>query len=461
MSIQPLILAAGKGTRMRSSKPKVLQPLGGKPMLAHVLDNVQAVNDVAKPLVVVGFGAEQIKASFFDELSYVQQAEQLGTGHAVASAEAELDDNSVVLVLYGDVPFVSTNTLQRVVDGTISVDGAERLSLLTVNLDEPAGYGRILRNERAQVVGIVEQKDATAEQLLVDEVNTGILAVKGTLLKKWVLALSNDNAQGEYYLTDIVAMAVAESVAINVSQPDDAMEVLGANDRAQLAQLETYYRCQRATDLMSRGATLFDPSRIDIRGEVEIGRDLCVDVNVVFEGNVVLGDDVIIESHCLIKDSTIASGSRIRAFSHIEKATIGENTVIGPYARLREGSVIADQAKIGNFVETKNIQLGRGSKANHLTYLGDSEIGAGVNIGAGTITCNYDGKNKSKTIIADDVFVGSNSALVAPVKLGEGSTVAAGSVVTRDVGNSELCIARQKQRSIRQWVRPDQTDKND
>lgn len=452
MRIQPLILAAGQGTRMRSAKPKVLQSLGGKPMLAHVLDSCSEIKDSSKAVLVVGFGAEQVKAQFGDSVEYVEQLEQLGTGHAVQVASQVLDEDAIILILYGDVPFVGAETL----DAVAKKAEAGALSLLTIKLEDSTGYGRILRDNKGAVSGIIEQKDASSEQLLIKEVNTGIMAVQGGVLSDWVNQLTNDNAQGEYYLTDIVAMAVNESVEIKVSHPDSPDEVLGANDRKQLSELESLYRQNQANKLMDSGATLTDPKRIDIRGKLKTGQDVSIDVNVLFEGSVELGDEVVIEANCFIKDSTIAKGSRIRAFSHLEGATVGHNAVIGPYARLRENSVIGDNAKVGNFVETKKIHLGDGSKANHLSYLGDSEIGAGVNIGAGTITCNYDGKNKHRTQIEDDVFIGSNSALVAPVTIGNGATVAAGSVVTKDVESSALCIARQQQRSIKGWLRPDQ-----
>lgn len=459
MRIQPLILAAGKGTRMKSSKPKVLQNLGGKPMLAHVIDGCAGLTKsdavIDKAIVVIGYGAEQIKAHFGDSVNYVEQREQNGTGHAVQVVfeQQELDDDSIVLILYGDVPFVLPSTLESVVRNAAKVG----LSLLTVDLEDSTGYGRILRDSKSgSVLGIVEQKDASPEQQAIKEVNTGIMAVQAKMLKNWVSQLSNDNAQGEYYLTDIVAMAVAQSVEINAAQPQSPDEVMGANDRKQLSMLEKIYRDRKVSDLMDAGVTLADPQRTDVRGVLNSGQDVYIDINVVFEGSVDIGDNVHIEPNSYIKDSNIASGSRIRAFSHLEGASIGSNAIIGPYARLREGSVIGCDAKIGNFVETKNIQLGNGSKASHLTYLGDSDIGEEVNIGAGTITCNYDGKNKHKTQIEDNVFIGSNTALVAPVTVGRGATVAAGTVVAKDVDANTLAIARQQQRSIKDWLRPDQ-----
>jgi len=434
-------------------------------MLSHVLDSCSALDGADKPIVVVGFESQQIRAHFGKSITYVEQTEQLGTGHAVQVAfnaldeesrqtadDCILDDNTVILILYGDVPFVLSSTLNAVIKN--ASEGA--LSLLTVTLEDSTGYGRIVRDENGTVLGIVEQKDANVEQLAIKEANTGIMAVQSKTLKNWVNQLSNDNAQDEYYLTDIVGMAVDQSVEIKVSQPDSVDEVLGINDRKQLSLLEGLYRDRQANALMNSGATLVDPKRVDIRGSLTTGHDVCIDVNVLFEGVVELGDDVHIEPHCIIKDSKIASGSRIRAFSYLEGAVVGSGATIGPYARLRENSVIGNNTKIGNFVETKNINLGDGSKASHLTYLGDSEIGGGVNIGAGTITCNYDGKNKHRTQIEDDVFIGSNSALVAPVTIGKGATVAAGAVVKSDVEPGTLAITRSQQRSIKNWSRPDQ-----
>ena len=453
MQIQPLVLAAGKGIRMNSSRPKVLQNLGGKSMLAHVLESCTNLAKAGRPLVVAGFGSEQIRARFGDSVNYVEQRQPLGTGHAVRVAIDGLGEEVIVLILYGDVPLVSPVTLQSVAANAL--DGrAGALSLLTVSLEDSTGYGRVLRNSQGDVVGIVEQKDASREQLAIKEVNTGIMAVQGKLLKPWVERLSNDNAQGEYYLTDIVAMAVEQSIAIKVTRPGSVDEVLGVNDRGQLARLEALYRDRQMALLMEAGVTLVDPKRVDVRGTLVTGRDVQIDVNVLFEGDVELGDDVVIEPNCVIKDSRIAGGARIRAFSHLEGAVVGARACIGPYARLREGSAIGDHARVGNFVETKNIRLGQGSKANHLTYLGDSRIGAGVNIGAGTITCNYDGKDKHQTRLEDDVFIGSNSALVAPVTVGKGATVAAGTVVTRDVEAKALAIARSQQRTVRNWARP-------
>lgn len=452
MHLQPLILAAGKGTRMRSKRPKVLQELSGKPLVSHVIAACEQVEAKSRPIVVVGYGSEQVKQQLGDDVIYAEQAEQLGTGHAVMVANGEIDDQAIVVVLYGDVPLISAQTIKSVYNN--AKDGG--LSILSAFMADPAGYGRILRTDAGTVVGIVEHKDADADQLEIKEVNTGVLALRGDLLKPMVAELSNDNAQGEYYLTDIVSMAQAQGIVINASQPMELYEVLGVNDRKQLAELESHLRKQKIDKLLTEGATLTMPETVDVRGELISGQDVTIGSNVVFEGAVTLGDDVVIEPNCIIIDSNISDGAHIRAFSHLENASVGPMASIGPYARLRPGSTIGESARVGNFVETKNMSLGAGSKANHLTYLGDSEIGAGVNIGAGTITCNYDGKNKHQTKISDDVFVGSNSALIAPVRIRKGATVAAGTVVSKDVGDNELCIARSPQKAIKNWVRPDQ-----
>lgn len=445
--IQPLILAAGKGTRMKSSLPKVLLEIAKKPMLGHVLFAAAKLNTLP-PIVVTGFGSDQVKNRFPD-CTFVEQTEQLGTGHAVQIATHALPQDSLVLVLYGDVPLIQPETLSAVIEAAI--DG---FGLLTVKLDDPSGYGRIVRDASGQVQSIVEHKDASSEILEIKEVNTGILAAKASDLTRWVDRLSNDNAQGEYYLTDIIAMAVSEGVAIKTASPQTESEVMGANDRVQLAQLERSFQTMQANRLMSDGTTLIDPSRIDIRGELTTGLNVSIDVNCVFEGTVTLGDNVVVEANCVIRDSNIGDGSHIKAFSHIEKTQIGQSVEVGPYARLREGTELADGSKIGNFVETKKTKLGKGSKINHLSYAGDAEIGENTNIGAGTITCNYDGVNKHQTKIGNDVFVGSNTALVAPVELKDGSTVGAGSTITKDVDEGALALSRAKQSQNRKWQRP-------
>ncbi|ALU43604.1 bifunctional UDP-N-acetylglucosamine diphosphorylase/glucosamine-1-phosphate N-acetyltransferase GlmU [Pseudoalteromonas rubra] len=449
MALTTVILAAGKGTRMRSKLPKVLHPVAGRPMVQHVIDNAISLGASTTNLVC-GHGAQQLQQALsHNEVNWVHQAEQLGTGHAVAVAKEHIADDDTVLILYGDVPLTRLSTLQRLLD----VTPEKGLAVLTVNLDNPMGYGRMLR-ENGKLVGIVEQKDATPEQLAIQEINTGIMAANGRLLKTWLGKLSNNNAQGEYYLTDIVAMAHQDGVEITSAQPDDAMEVEGANNRVQLAALERAYQGWQAETLMLNGASLADPSRIDVRGEVKTGQDVQIDVNVVFEGQVELGDDVVIGPNCVLKNCQIGNGVVIKANTLIEDATVGDACTLGPFARLRPGAVMETDSHVGNFVEMKKSRLGKGSKANHLTYLGDAEIGEKVNIGAGTITCNYDGVNKSKTIIGDGAFIGSNSSLVAPVEIGKTATIGAGSVITTKVADEELAIARSKQRNIGNWQRP-------
>jgi len=452
MQIQPLILAAGKGTRMRSAKPKVLQLLAGKTLLEHVLNSCDRLDSAMPALIVIGFGAEQIKQSIGDGHTYVFQEHQLGTGHAVQCASDFIPDDVPVVVLYGDVPLISSATVRKVAE----LAGAEKLALLTLEMFDPSGYGRILRNANDQVVAIVEQKDATEEQKLITEINTGVLALNGALLKSLVSGLSAFNAQGEYYLTDIVEAAIERGIEVLATQPEDPIEVRGVNDRIQLADLEQMLRQQATNRLMQAGATLVRPDSLEIQGNVEVGTDVVIGPNVIFQGNVTLGDDVFIDANTILIDSVIEAGAHIRPFSHLQQAHVGEKAVIGPYARLREGSYIGAKAKIGNFVETKNIQMGEGAKANHLSYLGDATLGDSVNVGAGTITCNYDGKNKHRTDIGANAFIGSNSALVAPVTIGKGATVAAGAVVTKDVDDYELCIVRPKQRGVSGWKRPDQ-----
>ncbi|MBR9872560.1 MAG: UDP-N-acetylglucosamine diphosphorylase/glucosamine-1-phosphate N-acetyltransferase [Gammaproteobacteria bacterium] len=445
-----VILAAGQGSRMKSALPKVLHPVAGKAMLHHVVDTAKQLG-AEKIHTVIGHGADQVRASLQDDsVNWVLQTEQLGTGHAVAQALPDLPDNARVLVLYGDVPLTGKDTLQ----GMVEQLDEERLALLTVDLDNPQGYGRIVRSAEGQVQAIVEQKDATAEQQAIKEVNTGILAVSAKHLKSWLPTLSNSNAQGEYYLTDIIAMSVEHGLTVAVSQPQTAFEVQGVNNRLQLAELERWYQLQQAERLMTEGATLADPARIDVRGELTIGNDLWIDVNVVFEGKVSLGSNVSIGPGCVIKDATIADGAEIKAHSVIEGAVVGANAQIGPFARLRPGTELSANTKVGNFVETKKAIVGEGSKINHLSYVGDASLGRNVNVGAGTITCNYDGVNKFRTELGDGVFVGSNTSLVAPVKVEGGATIGAGSTITRDVAENDLAVARGKQRNISGWERP-------
>ncbi|SEC82425.1 bifunctional UDP-N-acetylglucosamine diphosphorylase/glucosamine-1-phosphate N-acetyltransferase GlmU [Pseudomonas anguilliseptica] len=449
MSLDIVILAAGQGTRMRSALPKVLHPVAGKSMLGHVIDTARLL----KPQgihVVIGHGAERVREQLVaDDLNFVLQSEQLGTGHAVAQALPALSAERV-LILYGDVPLIEVDTLQRLLQQV----SEQQLGLLTVNLNDPTGYGRIVRDEQGVVKAIVEHKDASAEQRLIREGNTGILAVPGKKLGDWLGRLSNSNAQGEYYLTDVIAMAVADGLVVATEQAADEMEVLGANDRIQLAQLERHYQYRAARRLMVQGVTLIDPARFDLRGEVTVGRDVSIDINVILEGQVVIEDGVQIGPNCVIKNSVLRKGAIVKANSHLEGAEVGEGADCGPFARLRPGSVLGAKAHVGNFVELKNAKMGEGAKAGHLSYLGDAEIGARTNIGAGTITCNYDGANKFKTVLGEDVFIGSNSALVAPVTLGDRATTGAGSVITGDVPDNTLAVGRAKQRNIEGWKRP-------
>tara|TARA_Y100000588_G_scaffold389238_1_gene491487 strand:+ start:640 stop:2001 length:1362 start_codon:yes stop_codon:yes gene_type:complete len=449
VSLEVIILAAGQGTRMRSKLPKVLHPLAGKPMLQHAID-AAAQTAPAAIHVVVGHGAEQVKdAVAHPALQWALQAEQKGTGHAVAQGLGSVTDDATVLITYGDVPLVRAETLQNMVDRC-----ADNLVLLTATLDNPTGYGRIIRDVSGAVQAIVEQKDASPEQLMVREVNTGMMALPAKYLREWLPKLSANNAQGEYYLTDIIAMAVAQGVAVDVAQPAALWEVEGVNNRLQLNALERQYQRLQAEALMTEGASLADADRIDVRGRLRIGQDVSIDVNCVFEGEVELGDDVEIGPNCVISNSRVAAGSVIRANSVLEDAVVGEGCTIGPFARLRPGTVLAKAARIGNFVETKNAQVGEGSKINHLSYVGDATLGSNVNIGAGTITCNYDGVNKSLTDIGDNAFVGSNTSLVAPVSVGDTATVAAGSTITGNIADGELGVARGRQRNIRGWKRP-------
>lgn len=450
MILDIVILAAGQGTRMRSSLPKVLHPVAGKPMLGHVIDCARALTP-RRIHVVVGHGAQTVRERLAaDDINWVVQAEQLGTGHAVAQALPHLSGAEQILVLYGDVPLLRADTLQRL----SAQAGTGALGLLTVSMMDPTGYGRIVRNPKGEVQAIVEQKDASAEHLLITEANTGIMALPGQRAADWLNSLSNENAQGEYYLTDVVALAVKHQVTVEVAQPLDELEVMGANNRQQLSVLERAWQQRETLRLMAEGVTLIDPARLDVRGEVKVGQDIIMDINVVLEGQVEIGDHVEIGPHCVIRNSRIAAGTVIKAFSHIDGAQVGEHCEIGPYARLRPGTDMAAGAKIGNFVETKKAIIGEGSKINHLSYVGDADIGTEVNIGAGTITCNYDGVNKFVTRIGDRVFIGSNTALVAPVSVGEGATTAAGSTITQDVPAQSLAVGRARQRVIEGWKRP-------
>ncbi|HIL40399.1 MAG TPA: UDP-N-acetylglucosamine diphosphorylase/glucosamine-1-phosphate N-acetyltransferase [Methylococcales bacterium] len=451
MGIKSIILAAGKGTRMHSSRPKVLHTLAGKPLVEHVYDLCKQLENNTIT-IVYGHGGETVRKVLGSlSVHWVEQAEQLGTGHAVQQAQSQINANDTVLILYGDVPLLQVATVQQLL-----ADVSENtLALLTVELDQPTGYGRIVRDHKNQVINITEEKDASAAIKQIREVNTGILAVAGASLKRWLGLLENDNTQNEYYLTDIIALAVSEGVAIKTSQPVHSSEVLGVNNKSQLSYLERVYQTQKAETLMLQGVTLADPSRFDLRGEItKLGQDISIDVNVILEGCLEIGDGVSIGPNCVIKNSKIASGVEILANCVIENAIVGADSRIGPFARLRPGAEIQSSVHIGNFVEVKKSMIGPGSKVNHLSYIGDCQIGAGVNIGAGTITCNYDGVNKSLTTIEDGAFIGSSTQLVAPVTVGKNATIAAGSTITKDTPEEQLTLSRAKQITIKGWRRP-------
>ncbi|WFO11076.1 bifunctional UDP-N-acetylglucosamine diphosphorylase/glucosamine-1-phosphate N-acetyltransferase GlmU [Edwardsiella ictaluri] len=452
MSTSPLsvvILAAGKGTRMYSDLPKVLHPLAGKPMVQHVIDSALTLG-ARQVHLVYGHGGDLLKAHLSGQpLNWVLQAQQLGTGHAMQQAAPDFSDDEDILMLYGDVPLISAATLQRL----IAAKPEGGIGLLTVKLDDPSGYGRIVRHHD-RVVGIVEHKDASEAQRRINEINTGILVANGVDLKRWLARLDNNNAQGEFYITDIIAMAHQEGRQIAAVHPERLSEVEGVNNRLQLSALERAYQQQQAQRLLLAGVMLTDPARFDLRGELVHGRDVVIDTNVIIEGKVTLGNRVHIGSGCVLKDCQIADDSVISPYTVIEGARLAQACTVGPFARLRPGACLDAEAHVGNFVEMKKAHLGRGSKAGHLSYLGDAEIGAGVNIGAGTITCNYDGANKHQTVIGDDVFVGSDSQLVAPVTVGRGATIAAGTTVTKNVGDGELVLSRVKQVQLSGWERP-------
>lgn len=453
MTLAVIILAAGKGTRMRSALPKVLHRLSGVPMVEHVVNAARLLGPESIS-IVYGHGGEQVKAALpASDLFWAEQAEQLGTGHAVAQAMPQITQDKV-LILYGDVPLIQPDTLRR----CLSLVEDDSLCLITLGMTDPSGYGRILRDDMGNVCRIVEQKDASMEELCITEVNTGILACPRAFLAEVLPTLSCNNAQGEYYLTDVIAKAVEAGLAVNSVQPSQGWEVDGVNDRVQLARLERIHQRLLAERLMRDGVSLRDPARLDVRGQVDTAQDVSIDVNVVLEGKVVLGENVKIGPNCVIRDSVIGAGSVIEANSVIEGAEVGEHCKVGPFARLRPGAKLAREVHVGNFVEIKKTTLGVGAKANHLTYLGDAIIGAGVNVGAGTITCNYDGVNKFTTEIGDDAFIGSNSSLVAPVAIGKGATVGAGSVITNDVADNQLAVSRGKQRNIDGWQRPVKKD---
>jgi len=445
-----VILAAGTGKRMRSALPKVLHPLAGRPLLAHVIDTARTLKPT-RLVVVIGHGAEAVReAVSAPDLQFAVQEQQLGTGHAVQQALPLLDPSVPTLVLYGDVPLTRASTLQALVERA----GERAYGVLTVTLADPTGYGRIVRDPQGNVSRIVEQKDASADQLLIDEINTGIVVAPTERLAGWLAALKNDNAQGEFYLTDAVEMAIEAGLEVVTTQPHDEWETLGVNSKQQLAELERIHQRNVADALLVAGVTLADPARVDVRGTLECGRDVSIDVNCVFEGRVTLADNVSIGPNCVIRNASIGPGTRVDAFTHIEGAEVGADVVLGPYARLRLGASLKDESHVGNFVEVKNAVLGHGSKANHLTYIGDSDIGARVNIGAGTITCNYDGANKFRTIIEDDVFVGSDTQLVAPVRVKRGATIAAGTTIWKDVEADALVLNDKTQTSKAGYVRP-------
>ena len=447
--LEILILAAGKGTRMRSDLPKVLHSLAGRTLLGHVVDTARELG-ASQTCVVYGFGGEAVPEALAGEsLSFVLQAEQHGTGHAVKQALPKLADDSVTLVLYGDVPLTHASTLKPLV----AAAQAGKLGLLTVTLAQPDGYGRIVR-ENGSVTRIVEHKDASAAERAIQEVNTGILAVTTAHLKSWINGLKSDNAQGEYYLTDIIARAVADGIEVETHQPAHEWEVLGINSKAQLAALERVHQNEIAQALLNEGVTLMDPARLDIRGALTCGRDVVIDVNCVFEGQVSLGDDVQVGANCVLRNASVAAGTRIDAFTLIDDAQIGEANRLGPFSRIRPGTTLARDVHVGNFVEIKNSQIDDGSKINHLSYVGDTTMGKKVNIGAGTITCNYDGAYKHRTVIEDEVFVGSDTQLVAPVTVGKGATLGAGTTLTKDAPAGELTLSRAKQVTIAGWKRP-------
>ncbi|WP_281983197.1 bifunctional UDP-N-acetylglucosamine diphosphorylase/glucosamine-1-phosphate N-acetyltransferase GlmU [Azonexus hydrophilus] len=444
-----VILAAGQGKRMHSNLPKVLHPVAGKPLLAHVIDTARTLSP-EKLVVVRGHGGDVVQASVAaPDIGWAEQAQQLGTGHALAQALPQLGGPGQTLVLYGDVPLTTPETLKHLLHAA-----GDGLAILTVNLANPTGYGRIVRDAAGRVCSIVEEKDATLAQKAIAEVNTGIMAMPTARLGDWLGALKNDNAQGEYYLTDIVALAVAEGLPVSTAQPAGEWEVLGVNSKVQLAELERQHQRNIADRLLVAGVRLADPARIDVRGTLTHGRDVAIDVGCVFEGAVELGDAVEVGPYCVLKNVRVGAGTRIAAFCHFEDAVIGPDGILGPYARLRPGTELGPEVHIGNFVEVKKSRIGAQSKANHLAYIGDAEIGQRVNVGAGTITCNYDGANKFKTIIEDDVFIGSDTQLVAPVTVGRGATLGAGTTLTKDAPADALTVSRAKQITLSGWQRP-------
>ena len=454
MSTTVIILAAGKGTRMRSNLPKVLQPLAGRPLLGHVIDTAKKLQ-ADHIITIYGHGGALVQNAFaHEQIQWVEQAEQLGTGHAVKVTLPVLPREGVSLILSGDVPCITEQTLKKLLD----VSRETQIGLVTLTLADATGYGRIVR-ENGKIQAIVEHKDASEAQRQIQEINTGIYCVSNAKLHEWLPKLSNNNAQGEYYLTDIVAMAIADGLEVASVEPELAFEVEGVNDRVQLAALEREFQNFQAKQLMQQGVHLIDPTRFDLRGNLTAGKDVRIDINVIIEGDCELGDGVEIGAGCILKNTKIAAGTKVQPYSVFDQAVVGEAAQIGPFSRLRPGAVLANEVHIGNFVEVKNSQIGLGSKANHFTYLGDAEVGAGSNIGAGTITCNYDGANKFKTIIGDQVFIGSNSSLVAPITIANGATVGAGSTITRDVAEQCLAVERSKQFTKENYQRPQKLKK--
>lgn len=450
MGIEVIILAAGQGTRMRSGKPKVLHELGGQPMLAHVIATAKQL-DAVKIHVVFGHGGDQVKKALGHlDVDWVEQKEQLGTGHAVKQVMSSIDETNLILILYGDVPLIQLPTLQKLMQ-TVS---DTQTGLLTTILEDATGYGRIVRDSQAQVAKIVEHKDADDSVRAIKEINTGIMAVKGKNLQQWLCKLGNDNVQGEYYLTDIIEMSVKDGIKVIATTTDDEIEVTGINDKLQLQVMERAFQFRQAQELMREGVTLVDASRFDLRGQCQAGQDVTIDINIIMEGKITLGNGVRIGPNVWMKNVEVGDNVEILANSVLEDAVIGRGSRVGPFARIRPQTVLSENTHIGNFVEIKKSSVGAGSKVNHLSYIGDTEIGKQVNIGAGTITCNYDGANKFKTIIGDNAFIGSDTQLVAPVHIGKGATIGAGSTITRDTPDAKLTLSRSKQQTLDNWQRP-------
>lgn len=457
MAIQVVVLAAGQGKRMVSTQPKVLHAIAGKSMLQHVLETASRLSPQVSPIIVYGHQGALIQQAFSHQtLQWAEQKEQLGTGHAVLQAMPHVKDQDRVLVLYGDVPLISEETLKNLVNTTPN----NALGMLTATLTNPKGYGRIKRDDQGHVIGIVEEKDATEAERTIQEINPGIYLVPAKWLKKWLPTLNNHNAQKEYYLTDIIKLAVAENIAVHTVKPEEVEEIMGVNDRLQLSTLERFYHKKAAERLLRQGVTLYDPARFDLRGELQVGKNVVIDVNVIIEGRVIIGDDCYIGPNVILRNTVLANQVEVKANSLLDGAEVGEGCILGPFARLRPGTILKRNVRIGNFVELKNTIVDIKSKINHLSYVGDSEIGSEVNIGAGTITCNYDGVNKHKTIIGDHAFIGSCTQLVAPVVVGEGAIIGAGSTITRDAPAHKLTLSRVPQVTLNEWTRPEKLKKS-